>query len=106
MKIKTFQFCVSNFCGNDLHNNSKDWDQKAKALKTTPYSTEKMIDRKVNTWIEKNNAIIKAINVTTYTVDRHNNGYDDTVIMVYTIMYELPEGVENTENTEAKKEEA
>jgi hypothetical protein len=65
-----------------------------------------MIDRKVNTWIEKNNAIIKDIKVTTYTVDRHNNGYDDTVIMVYTLMYELPEGVENTENTEAKKEEA
>ena len=103
MKIKTFQFCLSNFCGNDLHNNCKDWEQKARALKTTPYSTEKMIDRKVNTWIEKNNAIVKDIKTTTYTVDHHNNGYDDTVIAIYTIMYDLPEGVETTED---KKEEA
>jgi hypothetical protein len=28
------------------------------------------------------------------------------VIAIYTIMYELPGGVENTENSEAKKEEA
>ena len=57
----------------------------------------------MNKWIEKNNAIVKDIKITTYTVDRHNNGYDDTVIAIYTIMYELPEGAESTEDT---KEEA
>lgn len=95
MKIKNFQFCLSNYCGNNLHNNAKDWEQKAKAEKNTPYSSEKQIDRKLNGWIEKNNAIVKDIKVTTYTVDRHNNGYDDTVIAIYTIMYELPEGAED-----------
>lgn len=103
MKIKTFQFCLSNFCGNDFHTNAKDWEQKSKADKKTPYSTEKQIDRKINSWIEKTNAIVKDIKVVTYTVDRHNNGYDDTVIAIHTIMYELPEGVETTED---KKEEA
>ena len=103
MKIKTFQFCLSNFCGNDLHNNSRDWEQKAKANKTTPYSTEKQIEKKINSWLKKNNAIFKDIKVTTYTVDHHNNGYDDTVIAIYTIVYELPEGVEATEDT--KEEE-
>ena len=106
MKIKTFQFCLSNFCGNDLHNNSRDWEQKAKSNKTTPYCTEKQIDRKLNKWIEKNNAIIRDIKVTTYTVARHNNGYDDTVIAIYTIMYDLLPGAENTEDsTEDSKEE-
>ncbi len=95
MKIKTFQFCLSNYCGNNLHNNAKDWEQKVKAEKNTPYSSEKQIDRKLNGWIEKNNAIVKDIKVVTYTVDRHNNGYDDTVIAIYTIMYELPEGAED-----------
>lgn len=104
MKIKNFQFLLSNYCGNVLHNGAgSDWERKAKADKNHPYSTEKQIDKKINRWIEKNNAIVKDIKVTTYTVDRHNNGYDDTVIAIYTIMYELPEGVENTEDT---KEEA
>lgn len=105
MKIKTFQFRLSNFCGNDLHNGagSRDWERKVKANKDQPYSTEKMIDRKLNTWIEKNNAIVKDVKVTTYTVSRHNNGYDDTVIAIYTIMYDVPEGVETPED---KKEEA
>ena len=104
MKIKNFQFALSNYCGNALHNGAgSEWERKAKADKNHPYSTEKQIDKKINRWIEKNNAIVKDIKVTTYTVDRHNNGYDDTVIAIYTIMYELPEGVENTEDT---KEEA
>jgi hypothetical protein len=100
MKIKTFQFVLSNFCGNELHNNSKDWEQKSKADKQRPYSNEKQIDRKLNKWIEKNNAIIKDIKVVTYTINRQNNGYDDTVIAIYTIMYDLPEGAED------QKEEA
>ena len=100
MKIKNFQFCLSNCCGNDLHNNSKDWEQKAKANKNTPYSTEKMIDRKVNTWIEKNTAIVKDVKVTTYAVDRHNNGYDDTVIAIYTIMYDQAEPERDHGNTD------
>lgn len=95
MKIKNFQFALSNYCGNALHNGAgSEWERKAKADKNHPYSTEKQIDKKINRWIEKNNAIVKDIKVTTYTVDRHNNGYDDTVIAIYTIMYDLPEGVE------------
>lgn len=104
LKIKTFQFAVSNYAGNALHNSCGDeWSRKAKADKNHPYNTEKQIDKKVNRWIEKNNAIVKDLKVTTYTIDRHNNGYDDTVIMVYTLTYELPAGVEDKES---EKEEA
>ena len=104
MKIKTFQFLLSNSCGNALYTTGfADKERKAKADKRDPYSTEREIDKKINRWIEKKNAIVKDIKVTTYTVDRHNNGYADTVIAIYTITYDLPEGVENTEDV---KEEA
>lgn len=102
MKIKNFQFLLSNHRGNDLYDNH-DYERNAAAYKKYPYSTEREIDKKINRWIEKNNAIIRDIKVTTYTVMRHNNGGDDAVIAIYTLMYELPEGVETTE---PKKEEA
>ena len=94
MKIKTFQFLHSNFCGNDLHTNGCFKDNKYKANQNTPYSTEKQIDRKLNRWIEKNNPIIHDIKITTDTIDRHNNGGDDTVAAIYTITYDLPAGAE------------
>lgn len=85
-KIKTFQFLLSNFAGNDVYH----YDSCGYKPKKNP-ETERDIDRKVNKWIEKNNAIVKDIKTTTYTLNRHNNGMDDTVIMVYTIIYEAVE---------------
>ena len=105
MKIKNFQFLLSNHRGNDLYDHH-DYEKSAAAYKKYPYVAEKEIDKKINRWIEKNNAIVKDIKVTTYTVMRHYFFDDTAVIAIYTLMYELPEGVENTENTEAKKEEA
>jgi hypothetical protein len=102
MKIKNFQFLLSNHRGTDLYDHH-DYEKSAAAYKKYPYSTEKEIDKKINRWIEKNNAIVKDIKVTTYTVMQHNNGGDDAVIAIYTIMYELPDGVENTEDS--KEEE-
>ena len=98
MKIKTFQFLLSNFAGNFVYN----YDQSRYTPKKLP-DTEKTIDKKINRWIEKNNAIVKDIKVTTYTLHRHNNAMSDTVCAIYTIMYDLLEGVENTEDS---KEEA
>ena len=48
---------------------------------------EKAIDKKVNAWIEKENAEVISLNVTSYAVDRHNNGRHDTIVLVYTILY-------------------
>ena len=92
MKIKNFQFLLSNHLGNDLfYNPNEDLEKRAKANKNYPYSTEKEIDKTINRWIEKNNAIVKDIKVTTYTVLQHNNGGRDAVIAIYTIMYEALE---------------
>lgn len=98
MKIKTFQFLLSNFAGNFVYN----YDQSRYTPKKLP-ETEREIDKKLNRWIAKNNPIIHDIKITTYTVNRHNNGMNDTVIAIYTITYDLTEGVENTEDS---KEEA
>ena len=95
MKIKTFQFLLSNHHGNDVYDNHpSDYGKKIAANKNYPYSTEKQIDKKINRWIEKNNAIIRDIKIVTYTVHRHNNGGDDAVIAIYTITYDLPAGAE------------
>lgn len=95
MKIKTFQFALSNYAGNHLHSQFRSPSDRIDVDKRHPYDTEKQIDKRVNRWIEKRNAIVRDLKTTTYTIDRHNNGYDDTVIMVYTIMYDLPAGAED-----------
>lgn len=97
MKIKTFQFAISNYAGNHLHKRVIT-DSRDNIDKRYPYDTEKEIDKKVNRWIEKRNAIVRDLKVTTYTIHRHNNSYDDTVIMVYTIMYDLPAGAEDRDD--------
>lgn len=89
MKIKTFQFLLSNFAGNFVY----DYDSEGYSPKKMP-NTEKEIDKKLNRWIEKNNPVIHDIKITTYTVKRHNNGMNDTVIGIYTITYDLPAGAE------------
>ena len=94
MKIKTFQFLLSNFAGNFVYN----YDNSRYTPKKLP-ETEREIDRKLNRWIEKNNLIIHDIKITTYTVNRHNNGMNDTVIAIYTITYDLPASAETTEDT-------
>lgn len=50
--------------------------------------TEREIDKKINQWILKNEVVVKDIRVTTYTLNSQNNGMDDTVIAIYTVVYE------------------
>ena len=82
MKIKTFQFKVSYWQGNTLHPKGEG------GLDTSAFTTEKAIDAEVNAWISKNVETLHDIKTTTYAVNRHNNGKDDTVILVYTLTYE------------------
>ena len=95
MKIKTFQFLLSNFAGNFVYN----YDPRGYKPKAAPV-TEREIDKKLNRWIEKNDPVIHDIKITTYTVNRHNNGRDDTVIAIYTIQYDLPAGAEGGEDAQ------
>lgn len=87
MQIKTFQFLLSNFGGNHVYNyDPRQWKPKKEPV------TEREIDRKINSWIEKNKpAAIHDIKITTYTLNHHNNGMDDTVIAIYTISYDPSE---------------
>ena len=82
MKIKTFQFKVSYWQGNTFHSKA------GSEIDSSMFTTEKDIDKEVNAWISKNVETLHDLKTTTYTVCHHNNGYDDTVILVYTLTYE------------------
>ena len=87
MKIKTFQFKVSYWQGNNL---SHDWDEDDDDIEeyTSEFTTEQAIDAEVNAWISKNVETLHDIKTTTYALDQHNNGGYDTVVLVYTLTYE------------------
>lgn len=80
MKIKTFQFLVCYCYGNKLAHCSE--------FDPSDISDEQQIDKTVNDWIKANAAVIHDVKTLSYTLDRHNNGYNDTVILVYTITYD------------------
>lgn len=86
IKAKTFQFLVSNAAGNALDQDS-NLEFRSNQNSKHPVKDEKAIDKKVNAWIEKENAEVISFNVTSYAVDRHNNGRHDTIVLVYTILY-------------------
>ena len=101
MKIKTFQFLLSNHLGNDIyHDSDVDLAKMVKVNKNNPYSTEKDIDKKINRWIAKNNVVPVDIKVTTYAILHHNNGGKDAVCAIYTIMYEPLEKEKDEAETE------
>lgn len=86
-KVKTFQFLVSNAAGNavmPIMDRPEFVDDMNKKFKVTD---EKTIDETVNKWIEKEKVEVKDIKVTNYTLDRHNNGFRDSIVLVYTIIY-------------------
>ena len=82
MKIKTFQFKVSGWQGNNFHASCE------RNPDPSTFTTETEIDQKVNDWISNNVETLHDLKTTTYAVQRHNNGRDDTVILVYTLTYE------------------
>ena len=86
IKTKNFQFLVSHAAGNNLHRDpSIDfWTTQSGKYKI---NDEKSIDKKINAWIEKEQADVIDIKTMNYTLDRHNNGRQDTVVLVYTILY-------------------
>lgn len=83
-KVKTFQFPVSNYTGNYHYDCCKNH-----TTADYPICTEDDIDGCINEWIAAKKITVKNIDVVPYTVHRHNNSYADTVILVYTITYEV-----------------
>ncbi len=99
MKIKTFEFLVSDTNCTQKQNASRNTDLEkllnqggvyddeysmSRTFKESATPTE--IDKTINTFIKDKNII----NITpiTYTINQHNNGGFDRVIIRYTIIYE------------------
>lgn len=93
MKIKTFQFPLSNYQGNftaphfwnnPLRKNLDDYCHEAFDGKIY---TEQQIDETINEWLKDSNADVIDIRINHYTIHRHNNAGADSIIAVYTILY-------------------
>ena len=85
LKTKTFQFLVSNHAGNPLMSESPEFTASMNA--NYPIKTEAEIDTEVNGWISRNKADVVSISANTYTIHRHNNARNDSVVLVYTLLY-------------------
>jgi hypothetical protein len=85
LKTKTFQFLVSNHAGNP--HMSEDPGFTASMNAKYPVKTEAEIDAEVNRWISKSKADVVSISANTYTIHHHNNARNDSVVLVYTLLY-------------------
>ena len=85
LKTKTFQFLVSNHAGNAHMSENPEFAASMNA--SYPVKTEAEIDTEVNRWISKNKADVVSISANTYTIHRHNNARNDSVVLVYTLLY-------------------
>ena len=87
LKTKTFQFLVSNHAGNPHMSESPEFTASMNAK--YPIVSETEIDTEVNKWISKNKADVVSISVNPYTIHRHNNARNDSVVLVYTLLYKV-----------------
>lgn len=97
VKIKTFQFLISNYVGNECFNTtnyrrncntgkSEKEDYHFPKYDSGCVSDSWKIDKAINDFI--NDKKIISIQTDTYTVHEHNNSYCDSIIARYTIIYE------------------
>ena len=96
MKIKTFQFPLSNYQGNftsphfwnnPLRTLHKSLDAYLHEAFDGKIYTEQQIDETINGWLKDSNADVVDIRINHYTIHRHNNAGADSIIAVYTILY-------------------
>ena len=85
LKTKTFQFLVSNHAGNPHMREDPGFTASMDAK--YPIVSETEIDTEVNRWISKSKADVVSISVNPYTIHRHNNARNDSVVLVYTLLY-------------------
>lgn len=84
MKTKTFTFEVWNNSKNNFYKKDYGKSDWFKVLEER-LSSDEQIDEVINEFIADKEVV--SINITHYTSDRHNNGGDDTIKRVYTIIY-------------------
>lgn len=88
LRIKTFEFQISCWAGSRLIPNQTP--KGMTAFREMTISSTSEIDEKINEFIQYCTVKeweIKDIKIDHYTLHRHNNGYDDTIIAKYTIIY-------------------
>lgn len=93
MKIKTFEFLISDIYGNDdalKEQHARYKEREAGVSKTNggfcykPTSAAN-VDKKINSFLEGKDVV--DIKVSQYTSMRHNNGRNDMIVERFTIIY-------------------
>lgn len=94
MKIKTFQFLLSDESGNSLC----DCSHGTFSPKRGP-ATDADIDAKIDQWAQKSGAMIRDVKIRTYTLQSTKRawGQSETVVLVYAVLYDLPDSAESLE---------
>ena len=87
MKIKTFEFVVNCFVGSFTHDGGgSSYVRSVETLKQKEVVSPSEVDAIVNDFcVDKK---VLSIRDNFYTVHRHNNAYDDTVVRSVTVVYE------------------
>ena len=89
MKIKTFEFCVN--CSGGAKNRDSEYEKDGfdkNAMIRFNVKTPEEIDTIVNNWLSTITASdFIDMKDYTYTSIRHNNGRQDTIIRVISIIY-------------------
>jgi hypothetical protein len=88
MLIKTFRFRVSNWAIDKSPTTDKAHENERIIRGKSYLSGPKKIDRKINAWLETENANLIDIKITAVTTNQHNNGGSDAVDMFYAVLYE------------------
>lgn len=87
MKIKTFEFVVNCFTGSYTYDGgSSSYPRTDAGLRSKGVVSPQQADATVNQFMQDKEVLSVRDNF--YTADRHNNGYNDTVIRSVTVVYE------------------
>ena len=89
MKIKTFVFRISNWCGQADIGEGGAWGDDFESSKNQ-LVTAKDIDKEINKFLDT--VVPISVSVDHQAVNNHNNGGWNTVIAVYTIVYNDKKG--------------
>jgi len=93
-KIKSFEFMINTFVGSSERKDNYEESINYRNKYLSEHNSKKdakylwspiEIDNEINKFISNKDLI--DIKTDVYTSHRHNNGYDDTVVIKYTIIY-------------------
>lgn len=90
MKIKTFEFIVSNWTYlediNDREYKDNEYKKQRVLMKKAEIQKAHDIERVINNYLNENNVELVDMKVNNIDINYHNNGGANTIKMIYTLI--------------------